>query len=161
MLVVGYGTTDEGEDYWIVKNSWGENWGDNGYIKIRRGQNDCGIETVRGFSGHILIDANILLIQQYCTVADCELNHHPAPQPTGTPPKPQPVPNPTYPTNLKCDMTSHYKGQKVTGDGLVIYYKADDGERIRSIVNCKASICTPHLPGPSNACVYICGKIKC
>ena len=46
VLVVGYGTNAQGEDYWIVKNSWGTNWGDNGFFKIRRGNNECGIEMV-------------------------------------------------------------------------------------------------------------------
>lgn len=45
VLVSGYGTTEEGHDYWLVKNTWSSLWGDKGYIKIARGPKDCGIKT--------------------------------------------------------------------------------------------------------------------
>ena len=43
VLLVGYGKNN-GEDYWLVKNSWGPKWGINGYFMLKRGINRCGIE---------------------------------------------------------------------------------------------------------------------
>lgn len=41
--LVGWGTKN-GIDYWIVKNSWGVEWGMNGYFYMRRGVNMCSME---------------------------------------------------------------------------------------------------------------------
>jgi hypothetical protein len=35
-IPVGYGT-DNGQDYYTIKNSWGTQWGEGGYIRIARG----------------------------------------------------------------------------------------------------------------------------
>lgn len=43
ITLVGFGTDPDGTKYWRLKNSWGADWGENGYVRFKRGVNTCGI----------------------------------------------------------------------------------------------------------------------
>lgn len=50
VLIVGYGIDSETNvPYWLVKNSWGPKWGDEGYFRIERGTNMCGLADCASF----------------------------------------------------------------------------------------------------------------
>ena len=51
--MIGWGTTSAGVDYWLVANLWGEDWGEGGFARIRRGVNECGIEVRATPSPHL------------------------------------------------------------------------------------------------------------
>lgn len=51
VCIIGYGEQDDGDGpvkYWLVANSWGNKWGDDGFFKIERGKNLCGMEDAIG-----------------------------------------------------------------------------------------------------------------
>ncbi|CAG2174034.1 unnamed protein product [Oppiella nova] len=48
LLLVG--NVDNGTDYWIARNNYREGWGENGYIRLGKGENVCGIGL-----GHIIV----------------------------------------------------------------------------------------------------------
>jgi len=77
VLIVGYGTTEEGLDYWIVKNSWGEDWGDQGYVLLERN-----IEDPAGKCG--------IALQPSFPIAGPQPNHHPTKKPSARPSPPSP-----------------------------------------------------------------------
>jgi len=57
VLAVGWGE-ENGEKYWIVMNTWGEDWGEGGFFRIRRGTDEAGIESIAVAMDPVIVKQN-------------------------------------------------------------------------------------------------------
>ncbi|UJR36348.1 hypothetical protein I4U23_029075 [Adineta vaga] len=59
LQLVGYSNTEQGVLFWITRNHWGKDWGENGYIRILRGKNICGFGSLVYQPGVLAITTTI------------------------------------------------------------------------------------------------------
>merc|ERR1712141_550736 len=68
--LVGYGTDSKDGDYWIVRNSWGSRWGEDGYIRLKReSETKCGTDnTPLMGTGCVNDDNDVLTVCGQCAI---------------------------------------------------------------------------------------------
>lgn len=54
VLCVGWGE-EHGMKYWLLKNTWGPEWGENGYFKMRRGVDESAIESLAEAADPVIV----------------------------------------------------------------------------------------------------------
>lgn len=82
--ILGWGV-DQGKDYWLVANSWNTDWGEKGFFRISRGNDECGIESgvVAGKYSGKNARAAMNVVAPIEHVATTTTTHYEDPKPTG------------------------------------------------------------------------------
>jgi len=145
VLVVGYGTSDEGDDYWLVKNSWSTYWGDSGFVKIKRGDSMCGIGNICVWSeteatGTATDDSTDDTSDEDDETEDTEDEEEDTTDETSS-----------------CDLSGY--GANLNGEYQLRVWNGRT--RYVSQVSCVDDICTPLDTAITDACNYICGSDTC
>ncbi|KAG1703445.1 hypothetical protein DVH05_007393 [Phytophthora capsici] len=63
VVVMGFGETDDGEKFWIIRNTWGTMWGEDGYMRIARGSSagtygPCNLYVYADYPVNLTVGAN-------------------------------------------------------------------------------------------------------
>lgn len=59
VLLVGWGEDDQtNEKFWIIQNTWGPNWGEEGFFRMKRGVDEFGIESICEAAEPYILDRN-------------------------------------------------------------------------------------------------------
>jgi KDEL-tailed cysteine endopeptidase len=157
ILVTGFGTdTASGKDYWRLRNQWGTDWGEAGYIRIVRGKNMCAVGTYNSYPTGA---------KAWGPGPHPGPSHGPAPHPSPAPaPAPAPGPQPHTCAVIGCD-GGYDPSRPCQCDGNCESYQnccTDYEEECVDTYKCVDNKCVVHQGSgvPMEECVKACGKFQ-